>query len=662
MPSGVDFNFELYKTSFISDMNDLKVKVESFPENYMEDNNTSKSVLDALLESGIFPTYSFPKDVIGFYIEDNGGTKIEQKPDRSLDMALSEYAPGRILVINKETYKSGGIYSFHSKFKAGEQEHPARPYFESKDYYKPLYYCDDSSCNWIGLTPTKKCPFCGKESINEKYLLKPWGFAPIAGRKQRGDDDDGELSYAENPSYSITPKEDEMITVNAYENLRYSKRSSDPLIILNKGPAGKGFMVCKDCGAAVPGDDPKPLEKMLKPFVHPHKSYFCHHPASQIANLYLGSQFKTDMVVYEIAIDNDAVNVDPKGLWIQRAGQTLAEAMTLAGGNLLDIEFNEIRSGYRLRYANEQRKTFVDVFLFDSLSSGAGYCSALADRTEELLKETKNVLSTCKNNCDSACHECLMHYGNQRVHGLLDRYAALELLTWCENSSLPSALSFDSQEKLLQPLNHLGADYTITSNEGKHLINYSEQTREIVVYPAMWNENNESIPKGAIAISDKLLKYALPKSDSVIRDKLNGVYRKVQNSNPPVANEFTHEFTPDYHAKYNNDGQNQIGMSYDKIWRYLMADTNDENEIAFIHKLNSIFSDDKEKPIYGGSLKVIDNNVTIETNLLWQKSKVVLFLGENIESYEVAVNTDWKAFILSDDFAPEELYSSVLGG
>ena len=69
-----------------------------------------------------------------------------------------------------------------------------------------------------------------------------------------------------------------------------------------------------------------------------------------------------------------------------------------------------------------------------------------------------------------------------------------------------------------------------------------------------------------------------------------------------------------------------------------------------------------KKPIYGGSLKVIDNNVTIETNLLWQKSKVVLFLGENIESYEVAVNTDWKAFILSDDFAPEELYSSVLGG
>ena len=131
-----------------------------------------------------------------------------------MDMAISEYAPGRIIVVNKETYKSGGIYSFHSKFKPEEQEHPARPYFDSKDYYKPLYYCDEPSCNWMGLKYTKNCPFCGGESIQEKYLLKPWGFAPIAGRKQMTGDESAELSYAETPSYSITPAEDEMINHN----------------------------------------------------------------------------------------------------------------------------------------------------------------------------------------------------------------------------------------------------------------------------------------------------------------------------------------------------------------------------------------------------------------------------------------------------------------
>lgn len=378
---------------------------------------------------------TFPKDVVGFYVEDSRGVRIEQKPERALDIAISEYAP-------------------------------------------------------------------------------------VAGRKQNGADDDGEMTFAENPSYSITPTEDEMTLVEAFDNLRYSKRSDEPLIILNKGPKSCGFMICKDCGAAVPGDDPAPLKKMFKPYVHPHKKYSCIHPPQQIVNTYLGNQFRTDMVVYEIELDSEQINVDPRGLWIHRAGQTLAEAMTLAGGRMLDIEFNEIRSGYRLRYATERRKTFVDVFLFDSLSSGAGYCSALADRTEELVQETRNVLNACPAGCDSACHECLMHYWNQRIHGKLDRFAALELLEWCEKSELPAALTYERQGELLSPLKYLGADYEIKSDGIKHYIKIGDIIHEIVAYPAMWNERSPLIPSHVVSVSDKLLQYALPKADSVTRAQI----------------------------------------------------------------------------------------------------------------------------------------------
>lgn len=68
---------------------------------------------------------------------------------------------------------------------------------------------------------------------------------------------------------------------------------------------------------------------------------------------------------------------------------------------------------------------------------------ALADRTEVLMEETRKVLATCPADCDSACHECLMHYWNQRVHAKLDRFAALELLDWCKKSKLPDALSYE---------------------------------------------------------------------------------------------------------------------------------------------------------------------------------------------------------------------------
>lgn len=522
IPEGVAFNIEEYKKDILGQMEHLKKSVEEFPEEYREEDGAEKSVLYAFLERGIFPTYSFPKDVVGFYVEKERGKKIDQKPERALDIAVSEYAPGRLVVINKVTYKSGGIYSFHSKFRPEGQEHPARPYFESKsrEYFKDLYYCNDAACNWMGLEMQSKCPFCGKETIRYRKMLKPWGFAPVNGIKTREAEAEAEMTYAEEPCYSITPKENEMRTAAGFANLRYSKRADDPLIILNRGPKAAGFMVCKDCGAAVPGDDEASLRKIGKPYRRQYADHNCRHPAGSVVNTYLGNQFRTDMVVYEITLDARQVDVSPYGFWLRRAGQTLAEAMALAGGRLLDIEFNEIKSGYRLRYSEDGLKAYVDVFLFDSLSSGAGYCSALAERTGELMGETGKVLESCPTGCDSACHECLMHYWNQRAHGLLDRFAALELLKWCESSKLPPALSYDRQEELLEPLNAMGAEYKIVGDGIRHYVKMQGRTSRVVVYPAMWSESNILLPEGGIALADKLLKYALPKADEMIREKI----------------------------------------------------------------------------------------------------------------------------------------------
>ncbi|WP_406038827.1 DEAD/DEAH box helicase [Succinimonas sp.] len=518
VPDQLHFDFDKYKDEFISEMDKLYNNVKTFPEIYKSDDKTQKSVLDVLLESGVFPTYSFPKDVVGFYIENKNGDKIIQKPERSLDVAISEYAPGRMIVVNKDTYKSGGIYSFHSKFRSYEQEHPARSYFKSKDYYRSLYICTNTSCGWMGFNHTNKCPFCGKHEIKEKHLLTPWGFAPEGGHKHFGDVDDGEISFAENPVYSITPTDEEMIRIKSFNNIRYSKRSDDPLIILNKGPKGKGFLVCADCGAAVPGDNFEFFKKskVSQPYNHPYNRHRCTH--QQIEKTYLGNQFRTDMVLYEIALNYSSV--DTKGIWIRRAGQTLAEAMTLAGGRILDIEFNEIKSGFRLRYNDDDQRAFVDVFLFDSLSSGAGYCSALADRSEELIEETRSVLTNCPKLCSCACYECLKHFWNQRVHALLDRFAALDLLNWCQNSELPSSLSYDQQDRLLEPLKHFEPDFLVKGDGQRHVIYNGTREHEIIVYPAMWNIHNSHIPIGVVTVSDILLKYALPKAYSDIIKQL----------------------------------------------------------------------------------------------------------------------------------------------
>ena len=98
------------------------------------------------------------------------------------------------------------------------------------------------------------------------------------------------------------------------------------------------------------------------------------------------------MILVEIELDSNQINTVHEGLWIESAAQSLSEAMVLAAGQLLDIEFSDMKSGYRLRYASD--KVCVDIFLFDSLSSGAGYSSMLAGRISDLMNETYKILES----------------------------------------------------------------------------------------------------------------------------------------------------------------------------------------------------------------------------------------------------------------------------
>ena len=65
IPMGVAFDIDEYKKDILGQMEKLKKSVEEFPEAYREEDGQEKSVLYAFLEKGIFPTYSFPKDVVG---------------------------------------------------------------------------------------------------------------------------------------------------------------------------------------------------------------------------------------------------------------------------------------------------------------------------------------------------------------------------------------------------------------------------------------------------------------------------------------------------------------------------------------------------------------------------------------------------------------------
>jgi len=517
------------RNDFINNLENLSIKVSRFRCNYYnsnsDDKQIQKSLLDVLLEEGIFPTYSFPRNVVGFSIEDRNGKKIIQEPDRPLDIAISEYAPGRVIVVDKKTYKSGGIYNYHSKFNKNEMKHPARPYFNSKDYFRYIFYCRNKSCNWVGYKRLKGeiCPFCGNNSIKEQNLLKPWGFAPINGKNINDAEADVEMSYAETPSFSTQISNDIMIEYSKFKALRFATLSNQQLFIVNQGPMGEGFTICEDCGAAVPGNkNVFEKNKINQPFVHPYTQEKCIHPKDKIINTFLGHRFLTDMILFEIKLDDRSIDTGSNSLWMKNAAITLSEALALGASKVLDIDFKDLRNGYRIREKDGSK--YIDIYLFDCLSSGAGYSSMLQDHIEELFESTKDILN-CKSGCETACHNCLKHYSNQWVQDDLDRKAAQQLLIWCKFKVLPDELLFDEQVKLVSGLKEymLNDEYIdIKITNGKIFLEVNGKLKEICVYPYMWNKHSK-LSKNVLAISDKLLSRALPNAYAIINDYIRKV-------------------------------------------------------------------------------------------------------------------------------------------
>ena len=529
MPKGMQVDLVMLRAELANSFLQMKEKRERHPELYgVRDgviSEQAKSLLDALYEEGIIPTYSFPKDVVSTYIfePDDQNGKLAYQVERGLDVAINEYAPGRSIVVDKQLYQIGGLYYPGSERRKGQSLKPARTFVEDPNYMKGILRCQD--CDWFGLAEdsVSTCPFCGSRDMkHDREMLRPWGFAPRNARHIQRAQLTEEYSYAQPPFYSTLPDADEMQPVGHCANIRMASRANQRIMMINRGPSDQGFMVCQDCGAAMPGDRSDVLRVKGKEVGRPYRSKYAQTPCRHYdtVNVNLGYDFVTDMLVLEFALDSSQTDTrqGAENLWLKRAAHSLSEALRLAASKELDVEFTELVTGYRLR--ENAKGFFVDIYLYDNLSSGAGYAVGVAREIETLLKRTEILLQDC--DCESACHSCLKHYRNQQFHGMLDRFAALDLLNWGVHGRVTVELPLEKQIKLLSSLIRIleRSGYHVRRDTDGIFISSRKQEKEAVVYPAMWAG---PIRSDKIYISDACLKYAKPYAVQMIMDSFFGL-------------------------------------------------------------------------------------------------------------------------------------------
>lgn len=104
------------------------------------------------------------------------------------------------------------------------------------------------------------------------------------------------------------------------------------------------------------------------------------------------------------------------------------------------------------------------------------------------------------------------------MHGMLDRFAALQLLKWGVDGINASPIKPETQIKMIMPLaNILKQSGCEITSDGEIVVTGRRNTKKVVVYPAMWVEPQAT---GTIYVSDAYIKCAKPYAVQKILDSI----------------------------------------------------------------------------------------------------------------------------------------------
>jgi len=88
------------------------------------------------------------------------------------------------------------------------------------------------------------------------------------------------------------------------------------------------------------------------------------------------------------------------------------------------------------------------VAMYDPMPGGSGFLPLLLEYWVPICDRARDALDKCATRCGKACYSCMKHFRNQQWHELLDRHAAINLLT---ELAQPLAAQHDIAPVTIQP-------------------------------------------------------------------------------------------------------------------------------------------------------------------------------------------------------------------
>jgi hypothetical protein len=497
--SRADWRFEFIRDSskrFLTDLEDLRLRYVSGPDTTQDD------LLDTLLEEALLPTFSFPIHVCKFVVKElsrvTGRIVTPYTPSIDLGQALSEYVPGRELVIDKKTFVP---YGLSLDFAPDLLDRAAAVPWDELPLVNFCTACESAFDMYDSALSerTPVCPVCAHSNTLISFpMYAPEGFAPevrdnMAVQDVESDFDAPRPTSAKFP-VTLQVSTDELVPVPGLVGGKAALFSNRELMVANfGGEEYEGFHACRLCGALstsgpvrTPHNRPYPKDPRLgQRWRGP-----CKGTSKQIV---LGYRFRTDLTVLRVPIRAPLRLGFGHDSPLSAAAVSLAEALVLAASRHLGIDSSELGGGYRMlpRLPSDPTDAAgnIEFFLFDRTPGGAGFANKVHDALPNIIAVAGALLRSC--NCTSSCHTCLRTYENKYHHLQLDRHLALGLLGYMQDGSVPKVQEgriwfyLEPALKCLQLLDPTLAGIRLSRRPTGGMIEVNGKRLEIEILPAL---------------------------------------------------------------------------------------------------------------------------------------------------------------------------------
>jgi len=413
-------------------------------------------LLRDLASRAFLPGYGFPTDVVNlnnYNVEDWSETSkhkkdkdredniftLKEKPSRSLDVALREYAPGASLVIDGRVYRSAGVMLQNYESGSGS----------------PLKFDLAWRCHNCGATGVKenaysqhnnlRCTHCQAVVTEIKTTLRPVGFTTDFYEPTSNDITSQKFIKMALPRVQVHGE----VLPLPDPRCGFVRFGHDGTVFHHtSGENDAGFAVCLACGKAESMLDDKTPPKTLA-HDKEHRPIGGATGTNKLANcsgknvktnLYLGFHTHTD--VLELALKNPV-----SGEWLtdkpehQIVARTLAVALRDTIAEHIGIASAEMGFAIRLDKDLVTKSNRSIIQVFDNVSGGAGFVLSGLNNIQQLMLKSFQLLR-CPANCANVCSKCLASSDSRVELQQLDRKLAL---SWLEKNKIEEYLHLPEQ-------------------------------------------------------------------------------------------------------------------------------------------------------------------------------------------------------------------------